>query len=137
MSDVTTRRDFEGKVIWVTGASGALGHATATLLAQRGATVVASARSIEKSEFPGLSVDRLPVDVTDDGDVRRGFDTLFARHGRIDAVVTSTNVSTFGEFIDLSDDDWLTVIQAKLLGSVRPVRAALPALLAQQSGPLC
>ncbi|WP_439816300.1 SDR family NAD(P)-dependent oxidoreductase [Zavarzinia sp. CC-PAN008] len=126
---------FDGKVIWVTGASGALGRATAVLLAERGATVVASGRSVASTDFGGAAgIDRLPVDVTDTADVTRAYAELIARHGRIDGLVASTNVGAFGDFLDLADEDWLKVIQAKLLGSARPARAILPALIAQGSG---
>lgn len=126
---------FDDKVFWVTGASGALGRATALLLAERGATVVASGRSVAETDFGDAPrIDRLPVDVTDDASVRAGFAALLERHGRIDGLVASTNVGAFADFLELTDDDWLRVIQAKLLGSVRPVRAALPTLIDQAKG---
>jgi NAD(P)-dependent dehydrogenase (short-subunit alcohol dehydrogenase family) len=40
---------FKDKVIWVTGASGALGAAVVEHLARAGATVVASSRSIQNN----------------------------------------------------------------------------------------
>lgn len=134
MAGNTTRTEFENKVFWVTGASGALGHATARALAEQGATVVASSRSVSDIQFGHSSIDSIPVDVRDDGSIRQGLATLLERHGRIDGLVTSTNVSTFGEFLDLTDEDWRGVIEAKLLGSVRPVRAALPKFIEQKSG---
>ncbi len=36
--------------------------------------------------------------------------------------------------MELDDDAWRDVFEAKLLGSVRPVRAALPALVEQGAG---
>ncbi|GJD53706.1 3-oxoacyl-[acyl-carrier-protein] reductase FabG [Methylobacterium crusticola] len=126
--------DFQDKVIWVTGASGALGLASALTLARRGATVVASARSIETTDFGGADIHRLPVDVTETSSVDRAFAALLARHGRIDGLVASTNVGRFGDFLDLDDDAWRAVFEAKLLGSVRPVRAALPTLVKQGAG---
>jgi NAD(P)-dependent dehydrogenase (short-subunit alcohol dehydrogenase family) len=126
---------FVGKVFWVTGASGALGRATALLLADRGATVVASGRTIGETDFGDAArIDRLAVDVTDGASVTQALDALLARHGRIDGLVASTNVAAFADFLDLTDDDWLRVIETKLLGSVRPIRAVLPHLITQKSG---
>lgn len=125
---------FKGKVIWVTGASGTLGRATARKLAASGATVVASARTVEATDFGGATVDRLPADVTDTDSVNRAFETILARHGGIDGLVASTNVGRFGDFLELDDTAWRDVFEAKLLGSVRPVRAALPTLIRQGGG---
>ncbi|PWR17805.1 SDR family NAD(P)-dependent oxidoreductase [Zavarzinia compransoris] len=127
-------QDLTGKVIWITGASGALGKATALVLAARGAVVIASGRSVAETAFGTAAIDRLPLDVRDDGAVRAALATLLARHGRIDGLVTSTNVGAFGDFLDLTDEDWQRVLEAKLLGTVRPVRAVAPHLAAQGAG---
>lgn len=124
-----------GKVFWVTGASGALGGATARLLASEGARVVASARSVKAADFadePNISV--LPLDVTDAAAVAAAAGTILKQHGQIDGLVTSTNVGAFGEFLDLDDEQWYRVIEAKLLGTVRAVRAVAPALIRQGKG---
>lgn len=126
---------FKDKVIWVTGASGALGAAVVEHLARAGATVVASSRSI-RDNAPGLAdnVVRIPVDVTDNNRVLAAFAQIRDRFGRLDGLVLSTNVAAFGDFIDLGDEAWTRVIEAKLLGSVRPIRASLPLLLEQGTG---
>ncbi|MES2532270.1 MAG: SDR family oxidoreductase [Pseudomonadota bacterium] len=125
----------QGKVFWVTGASGALGGAVARHLAGEGARVVASGRSVRAEDFadhPGIEV--VPLDVTDDAAVKAATAQLLERHGRLDGVVTSTNVGAFGDFLELDDAQWHSVIEAKLLGTVRVVRAALPALVQQGKG---
>ncbi|WP_250526464.1 SDR family oxidoreductase [Caballeronia sp. GAWG2-1] len=126
---------FKDRVVWVTGASGALGAATARTLADAGATVVASSRSVDERLFAASpNVVPLKVDVTDDKSVKAAFAQIEERFGRLDGLVTSTNVSTFGDFLELTDDDWQSVIDAKLLGSVRPIRAALPLFIKQGRG---
>lgn len=128
-------QDFAGKVYWVTGATGALGRATALALAELGATVVASSRSVTAAQFADWpKVFALPLDVGDSHAVDQAAAAIVAEHGRIDGLVTSTNVGAFGEFLELADEDWQRVIDAKLLGSVRPVRAALPHLIAAGKG---
>jgi len=126
---------FKERVYWVTGASGALGGAVARHLAQAGATVVASGRTIETSPLASVpGIVPIPVDVTKDQSVRAAFDQIHQRFERLDGLVVSTNVAAFANFLELTDEDWERVIQAKLLGSVRPIRAALPLLLKQGKG---
>lgn len=126
--------DFTGKVVWVLGATGALGKAGALLLAERGATVVASGRSVADADFNGADLHRLPVDVRDDAAVRAATDRIIDRYGRIDGLVSSTNVGAFGDFLDLTDEDWGRVVDAKLLGAVRPIRAVAPHMAARGAG---
>ncbi|GJH25410.1 SDR family NAD(P)-dependent oxidoreductase [Caballeronia novacaledonica] len=126
---------FKDRVYWVTGAFGALGAATVKRLADAGAHVIASSRNVDTERFADAPrVVPLSVDVADDHSVRFAFAHIEERFGRLDGLVTSTNVAAFGDFLDLTDDDWQRVIDAKLLGSVRPIRAALPRFIEQGRG---
>lgn len=126
---------FKDRVYWVTGAFGALGAATVRRLAEAGAHVVASSRHVDDTLFADLPrVVPLSVDVADDARVREAFSQIEERFPRLDGLVLSTNVGAFGDFLDLTDADWQRVIDAKLLGSVRPIRAALPRFIAQGKG---
>lgn len=124
-------QEFAGKVIWVTGGFGGLGAAVVQSLAAGGATVIASGRTVPASTEGSHG---LAVDVTDRASVDAAAAQIIARFGRIDGLVASTNLPAFGDFLDLGDEAWEAVFQTKLLGSVRPVRAVLPHLLAQGEG---
>ena len=125
--------EFSDKIIWVTGASGALGAASVQTLAERGATVVASSRHLDALPS-GSGIHRLAVDVTDNGAVIAAADEIVSRFGRLDGLVTSTTLPVFGDFLELDDAAWQAVIDAKLLGSVRPLRAILPHFIRQGGG---
>lgn len=125
--------EFKDKVIWVTGASGALGAASARTLAASGATVVVSSRRPEALPA-GERIAPLPLDVTDTPAVEAAVADILARFGRLDGLVTSTTLPIFGDFLELEDDDWRKVIDAKLLGTVRPARAALRHFVAVGAG---
>ncbi|WP_250474195.1 SDR family oxidoreductase [Caballeronia sp. GAFFF1] len=132
---MSSHDQFDDRVFWVTGAFGALGAAVVRRLVCAGAHVVASSRNIDAPLFVDWPrVVPLSVDVADDRRVREAFAQIDERFGRLDGLVLSTNVGAFGDFLDLSDDDWQRVIDAKLLGSVRPIRAALPRFIAQGKG---
>jgi 3-oxoacyl-[acyl-carrier protein] reductase len=128
---------LRGRVAWVTGASGALGQAVARVLAAEGAEVFATSRRAAPlgalaAEASGIRA--LPADVTDATSV-----TAAARHianaaGRIDILVNSTTLPIFGPFEELDDAQWLTVLDAKLMGYVRTMRAVLPGMAAREYG---
>lgn len=122
------------RVFWVTGAAGALGRAIAQMLAASGATVIVSGRTLDTLPPQSDRVRRVLVDVTDSESVRLAADNILITHKRIDGLVTCTTIPGFGDFLALKDQDWLAVLDTKLLGSIRPARAVLPAMIEQRGG---
>lgn len=131
---------LQGRIVWVVGASGAIGSVITARLAQEGATVVASSRSAEKLEQLAASLQAvapvlaLPADIGDAAAVQAAVSTIVARHGRIDGLVNCTSVSAFAPFLDLDDATWERVLDSKLMGYVRTMRACLPHMIAAGSG---
>jgi NAD(P)-dependent dehydrogenase (short-subunit alcohol dehydrogenase family) len=132
---------LKDRVAWVIGASGAIGSVVAKMLAAEGAVVVASARSGDKLDSlaaeiaaTGGRAQARRLDLCDRADVDAAVAEIVRRHGRIDALVNSTSLSIFGDFLELSDEQWLKVLDAKLLGYVRSMRAVLPHMVKQGAG---
>lgn len=126
-------KDFDGSVIWVSGASGTLGRATAIHLAEEGAIVIASGRDPGRlPEHDGIFP--FVLDITDAAATVAVANNVVERFGSIDGLVTSTTIPVFGDFLDLEDAAWLSVINTKLLGSLRPIRAVLPHFISRQEG---
>ena len=78
------------QVVWITGASGGIGVEVAKLLAQKGWTIVASARDGENLErttsgIEGIHI--LPVDVTDEVAMRNVANQIKSEYGRLDGLV--------------------------------------------------
>jgi NAD(P)-dependent dehydrogenase (short-subunit alcohol dehydrogenase family) len=59
---------------------------------------------------------------------------ILAQCGSIDGLVNTTSVSDFGPFISLDDDVWMNVLNTKLIGYVRTMRAVLSIMTAKQKG---
>ena len=134
-------RSLEGRAVWVVGATGAIGSAIAIMLAQQGAAVIASGRRGEVLDAlvagitaAGGRASARVLDICDASDIERATAEIMANHGAIDGLVNSTALSTFGDFLKLTDAQWLQVLDAKLLGYVRTMRAVLPHMLQRGSG---
>ncbi len=133
---------LSGKIAWVTGAAGALGSAIATTLVGEGCIVVMSGRKRAALEEAATIVARLkreavevvPVDLSQRDSVDSAVTEIVRRHGRIDLLVNSAALSTFGDIMELSDEDWEAVLQVKVLGYVRAQRAVLPVMVKQSYG---
>lgn len=133
---------LDGKVAWVVGAGGALGAAIAARFAREGASVTLSGRtagSLERTakkvrEVSGADPSIIGVDSTDSAQVESAARAIVDRHSRVDILVNSVTCPIFGPFQCLSDEDWLAVLDAKLLGYMRTCRAVLPHMIRQGEG---
>ncbi len=83
---------LDGKTIFVTGASSGIGHATAKVLTDHGASVVVAARREEESialveelQSDGASIDYIRTDVTDEKQIKAAIEFTVARFGGLDA----------------------------------------------------
>lgn len=109
------------RVAVVIGGASGIGAATARALAADGCTVVVADRS-------GAEQGATPVEVTDEASVAALFERVVAEHGRLDVVVNSAGVSTFGPITDLPVDEFRRVVDVNLTGSFLVVKHAAPHL---------
>jgi NAD(P)-dependent dehydrogenase (short-subunit alcohol dehydrogenase family) len=132
---------LEGKCAWIVGASGAIGSAIAQSLAANGVTVFLSGRNEAKLNTlrdnllqDDCQASVIVLDAKQAYQVDHTAKEIMSRLGRLDILVNSTTTSTFGEFLELSDDNWEECFQSKLMVYVRTMRAVLPFMLAAGSG---
>ncbi len=136
-------RPLAQQVVVVTGAGSGIGRETARTFAQRGATVVAAARSPNALDSLAAEVERLgarclpvPTDVSDYAQVEALADRAVETFGRIDTWVNNAAVSTYGTVEQMTPDELRRVIEVNLLGQVYGMKAALPHLKATGDGVL-
>ncbi len=136
---------LEGKVVIVTAAAGTgIGSATARRCLEEGASVVLSdaheRRLHETSEQLASEVggpDRvhaLACDVRDEAQVGALYDGAVARFGCIDVAVHNAGLGGTVPLVEMTDEQWSTVLDITLTGTFRCTRAALKRLLPQKSG---
>lgn len=99
--------DFDGRVVLVTGACGALGSAVVRAFADAGATVVAC-DIVDIDDEDSLledapSIDFRRADFTDESAVRETIDDAVATHGRLDALLNVAGTWRGGDPIEETD----------------------------------
>jgi NAD(P)-dependent dehydrogenase (short-subunit alcohol dehydrogenase family) len=67
-------------------------------------------------------------------DVRRLFDAVMDRWGRVDVLVNSAGHGPRAPVLDLTDDDWHRGMEVYFLSAVRPARLVAPVMRAQRAG---
>lgn len=145
---VDDRRRLEGMRVLVTGATGAIGSATAHRLLAEGAVVGACGRSREKLDalcdrFRREEIAQdgrlVPVllDVTDDASVREGVSSFVSAAGGIDALVNNAGGSARDWGTTFAERDFSvaeSVLDVNLRGSMLCAHEVARLLVAQGTG---
>ncbi|MFB7109489.1 SDR family NAD(P)-dependent oxidoreductase [Streptomyces sp. NPDC056291] len=127
--------EFDGKVALVTGGLSGIGHATACVLAARGATVVAAGIPPERGAEPlPPGVKPAYADVTDETAVTHLVDHVTAAHGGLDVLVAAAGIQRYGDTSETTADTWNEVLAVNVTGAFYAVKYALPHLRARGAG---
>ena len=132
-------RPFAGQVAIVTGSESGIGRETARLLCEAGAAVVLNGRQPDRLEHTrqqlaaaGHTVTTCVADVTNYNACERLVETAIANFGRLDVLVTNASISQRAYFADMQPEVFRQVLDSNVYGSVYPLKAALPHLLASR-----
>ncbi|MFP9100214.1 SDR family oxidoreductase [Flavobacterium sp. RHBU_24] len=128
------QNELSGKIALVTGGTKGAGRAIAERLLQAGATVIITARNVPENENSRLHF--IPSDLIKAEDAQKLVSEVLSTYGRLDILVNNLGSSTTpaGGFSALTDEDWVSTLQANLLAPVRLDRAFLPQMIAKKSG---
>jgi len=132
--------DLSGKVALVTGASRGIGHGIATMLAARGAHVVAAARSnhadttVAAIKEGGGAAEVASVDVGDRGAVEQMIAATLERHGRIDILVNNAGITRDQLLLRMKQNDWDEVMKTNLTGAFLCAQAVIRPMIRQRGG---
>ena len=132
---------LNNKVAIVTGAATGIGEASATALAQAGASVVfadidedAGRAKVEALAASGLDVAFQRADVRVTGDVEALIAATVKRFGRLDILVNNAAVAIAGKVAEISEEDWNQVLNTNLTSVWRGMHFAIPHMLEQGGG---
>lgn len=116
--------DLTGKVAVVTGASRGLGQYFGRALATAGADLVITSRRLEdlnpfqdEMEELGRRVFPVALDLRDAGSIRAAAAAAEAHFGKIDVLVNNAGCNVRKPALDVTWDDWNTVLETNLRGS--------------------
>lgn len=134
-------KELAGKVALITGAGSGIGKATAILMAEAGAKIVAisrtqdevdeTIRAVEKAGSEGLA---LTADIAKVDDMKRVYVELEKRFGRLDIIFANAGINGVWAPIDeLTPEEWQNTIDINLTGTYMTVHFGVP-LLKRQGG---
>lgn len=127
---------FEGKTVFITGASSGIGAALATVYAREGANVAVAARRTEKLQalvdsFGSDSRKGVAVscDVTDRASIDAAVERTVAAFGGIDIAIANAGFGVSGVFQQLTTDDYRRQFDTNVFGAIDTAYAVYPHLV--------
>ena len=125
---------WQGRIVWLVGASSGIGQALAHSLHQAGARVIVSARQAPLlaafvSEHPGSQA--LPLDVLDAPALKQATQSIVESHGRIDLTIYCAGYYQAMRAQQFSLAEAKRHIDVNYVGALNLLDGLLPQLLAQ------
>lgn len=131
--------DFNGKLIWITGASSGIGESMAIQLNNMGAKVIASARREEKlfklkkaCIFPD-NLHIVPLDITDQNSIDKAVKEVKIFNS-LDLVIHNAGIAQKGLVIENEMEVDRRIMETNYFGTVALTKAILPIFLKQGHG---
>ena len=114
---------LEGKVIIVTGAAGGIGSAIAKGLAQAGATVIVTGRTLEKCEKVAAEIteaggkcEAMKLDVADLKEIQAVVDQVIAKYEKIDVLFNVAGINKRVGVLDFTEEDYDRIMNVNMKG---------------------
>jgi 3-oxoacyl-[acyl-carrier protein] reductase len=134
--------ELAGKVALVTGATRNIGRSIALSLAAGGATVAVNSRALREDgdkvvaeiRAAGGQAETFVADISDGQAIYKMVDAIVARFGRVDLLVLNANSRKYRPFIEMSFEEWRSVLGLTLDGSFHCVKACLPHMIEAGGG---
>ena len=132
-----------GKTVLITAAAGTgIGFATARRCVEEGARVMISdiherrlgEAADELEKLSGVRPASRLCNVSDDANVRALIAAGIEELGQIDVLVNNAGLGGMANVVDMTDEQWDSVIGITLTGTFRMTRAVLPHMIERQQG---
>ncbi|WNG34880.1 SDR family oxidoreductase [Archangium minus] len=128
-------KELEGKVAIVTGAAGGIGRATAMLLRERGALVVAEDIKPEVEQLASLDgIAPLVGDVSKEETARRAVALAIERFGKVDILVNNAARILNKLAVDMTVEEWDSIMAVNARGMFVHAREALRVMIPKRGG---
>jgi len=129
---------FEGKSVWITGASSGIGQALAEAFAAEGAAVILSGRRRDALEAVAAALGGetlvLPFETTDWTALPGSVESAWGWRDGVDLLVNNAGISQRSLAIDTAPEVYETILDVDLLAPIRLTQLLLPKMAARGGG---
>ncbi len=132
---------FSNKTVIITGAASGIGLALSAELGRRNATVIMTdiddkklAPATQNLKENGYTVRGYQLDVTDPAAVKDIINTVSNEYKGIDYLFNNAGIAIYGEAMNFQYDDWQSVIDVNLYGTIHGIMTAYPLMAKRGKG---
>ena len=125
---------MDGKVVVITGASGALGKVVAEVALARGARIAGVDHAASQLAATEKRIELGGVDLSDATSAKKAIDAAAAHFGRLDALVNIAGGFAFETVADGDPRTWQRMYALNVLTALNASRSAIPHLVASGAG---
>lgn len=133
--------ELSGKVAVVVGGTSGIGRAIALGLAQAGADVIPTSRRAEQVAAVAREIEdfgrrslRLTSDVSDRASLEHVLSETLGAFGKVDILVNSAGRTKRAPTLEFSEDDWNSILDTNLTGTLRACQVFGRHMLERESG---
>lgn len=134
--------DLTGEVAWVTGASGGIGEAIATQLAEAGANVAvcyhsgkkAAEQVVRECHAKGVQAQPFAIDVTSRSSMIEAYQQICFLLGTPTILIHAAGTSQWGLIQDVTDQQYNQMMDVHVRGAFYLLQTGLPELIRQKKG---
>ena len=125
---------MDGKVVVVTGASGALGNVVAISALAKGACVACVDHTASQVAATSSRLELGGVDLTDAAQAHKAIEAAAAHFGKLDALINIAGGFAFETIAEGDPKTWQRMYALNVLTALNASRSAIPHLVASGSG---
>ncbi|MGZ5874875.1 MAG: 3-oxoacyl-ACP reductase FabG [Bradyrhizobium sp.] len=125
---------MDGKVIVVTGASGALGKVVAASALARGARVAGVDHAAAQAAATANRIELGGVDLTDATQAKKAIDAAASHFGKLDALINIAGGFAFEAIAEGDPKTWQRMYALNVMTTLNASRSAIPHLVASGGG---
>lgn len=130
------------RIAVVTGGTKGIGRSICRMLADKDIVVCSIYHSDEvaancfKDEMSdaGVSVDLYKADISDEKEVMTVFKDIYQKYGKIDYLINNAGITKDKAFFSMKEEEWLTVININLVGTIICTQCALKYMIKERFG---
>jgi NAD(P)-dependent dehydrogenase (short-subunit alcohol dehydrogenase family) len=122
------------RVVFVTGGARGIGLATAKQFAALGDVVVVTVRGEIPEEVKATGLKTVKCDVTNSAEVDAAFKHIDDNYGPVEVLIANAGITKDGLFVRMSEESFMSVLDANLTGSFRVAKKAATSMLRQRKG---